>query len=507
VSRASRVLAGASLGYINMALTTVASLWFTPFLLRRIGQQAYGLWAVGAPILTYVTMVDFGVLTLFEREVAFSIGSSGGDFRKAESLPTLVGKTLRLVLLQMPVLCLAAAIAWFAMPAAWTLLRKPFGVVLLTLVLCFPLRTSHALLKGLQDLAFIGKANIVTWAIGFVLGVVSVLMGLGLYALALSWCAAQIAVNVAYCVRVRTRFGASLPARLPPLAGAEAIVILRKGFWVVIQQLAGALLSGTDVLVIGAVLGPVAVVPYTITDKLVTLFSNTPLHFIIAAQPALSELKGRASRSRLLDVSNAVTQVVLMLSGFLACVIIAVDGGFVSWWVGSNEFAGNHVVLVLVITMLLSHWTTTTVSTIFAFGFQRLISFTAVLNGVVTLGLTVVLTRRFGLVGAPIAAIAGFVVIGLPAHLVVIARETDSTVGAGILALVPWAWRFVLVAAGAAVFAHVFVPSSFLTLAATSTMVALVYVGLMFPLAMREPLGPYVRPRIAALRARVAGRG
>jgi O-antigen/teichoic acid export membrane protein len=258
--------------------------------------------------------------------------------------------------------------------------------------------------------------------------------------------------------------------------------------------------------VIGAVLGPVAVVPYTITDKLVTLFSNTPLHFIYAAQPALSELKGGASRHRLLDVCNGVTQVALMASGFLACVIIAVDRGFVFWWVGSSEFAGNHVVLVLVITMLLSHWTTTTISAIFAFGFERLISFTTVLNGVATLGLTVVLTRRFGLVGAPIAAIAGFVVVGLPAHLFVIARETGTTFGAGLVALVPWAWRFALVAAGAALFAHVYAPSSFLTLAASSTAVAVVYVALMFPLAMREPLGPYVRPRIAALRARITGR-
>jgi O-antigen/teichoic acid export membrane protein len=449
-------------------------------------------------------MVDFGVLTLFEREVAFSIGAAGGDFRKAEGLPALVGKTFRLVVLQVPLLCLAAGIVWFAMPASWLLLRKPFGVLLLTLVLCFPLRMGHAMLKGLQDLAYVGKVNIATWAIGFVVGVLLVLDGMGLYALAISWCAAQLAFNVACCVRLRTRFAVALPRRLPPFARSEAFVTLRRGFWIVVSQMATALLSGTDVLVIGAVLGPVAVVPYTITDKLVTLFSNLPLHFIIAAQPALSELRSGAERRRLLEVCNAVTLVVLMASGFLACIIIAVDGGFVSWWVGASEFAGNHVVLALVATMLLSHWTTTTVSAIFSFGYERLISFTTVLNGVVTLGLTVLLTRRLGLVGAPLAAIAGFVVIGLPAHLIVIARETGSTLGSGVAALVSWAWRFALVAGGAALFAAAYSPASILTLAVTTTTVALAYVALMFPLAMREPLGPYVRPRLAALRARMS---
>jgi O-antigen/teichoic acid export membrane protein len=487
-----------------MAITTLTGLWFTPFLLHRIGQQAFGLWAAAAPILTYVTMVDFGVLTLFEREVAFSIGAAGGDFRKADGLPPLVGKTFRLVLLQVPLLCLAAAIAWFAMPASWILLRRPFGVLLLTLVVCFPLRMGHALLKGLQDLAFIGKVNIATWASGFVLGIVLVLMGLGLYALAISWCVGQLAVNVACCVRVRMRFGAALPTRVPPFGRSDAVVTLRRGFWIVISQMATALLSGTDVLVIGAVLGPVAVVPYTITDKLVTIFSNPPLHFIIAAQPALSEIRTGADRARLFGVCNALTQVVLMVSGFLACLVIAVNGGFVTWWVGSNEFAGNHVVFALVGTMLLSHWTTTTVSAIFSLGFERLISFTTVINGIVTLGLTVLLTRRFGLVGAPVASIIGFVAIGLPAHLFVIARETGTTLFAGVAALLPWAWRFVLVAGGAALFACIYVPASLLTLAGTSIAVTLVYIALMFPVAMREPLGPYVRPRLATLRARMA---
>jgi O-antigen/teichoic acid export membrane protein len=504
MSRASRIFAGAALGYMHMVLTTAAGLWFTPFLLRRIGQQAFGLWAVGAPILTYINLVDFGVLTLFEREVAFALGTAGGDFRKIVDLDTIVGKTLRLVLLQMPILCGAAAIAWRAMPSGWESLRMPFGLVLITLIICFPLRICHALLMGLQDLAFVGRVNIVAWGVGFVLGVVLVLIGWGLYALAISWCVGQVVINLVCYVRVGKRFTAALPKRLPRVARSEGVAKLSRGFWVVISQLASALLTGTDVVVIAALLGPAAVVPFAITDKLVNLSGNIPFHLMISAQPALSELRTSADRDRLRNACTALTHAVLLVSGFLAVIIVAVDRGFVEWWVGAPQFAGSAVVIWLAAAMLFGHWTTTTVFTLFSFGYERLISITTILNGVLTLGGTVLLTRLYGLVGAPLAATVGFIVVGLPAHLFAIARETGTTVLATLASLVPWAWRLTLLMAGAAVVAKVWVPRSFFTLAGTSIAVAAAYVALMHPLAMREPLGTYVRPRLAALRLRLA---
>lgn len=504
MSRASRVLAGASLGYLHIALTTAAGLWFTPFLLHHIGQQLFGLWTVGAPILAYVNLVDFGVLTIFEREVAFTLGAAGGDIERAVDLPVVVGKTTRLVLLQMPVLCLAAAIAWFAMPAGWEPLRIPFGIVLATLVLSFPLRINHALLMGLQDIAFVGKVNVVTWAVGFILSVFFVMIGWGLYAFAISGCVGQIATNLICFARVRRRFSVALPTRLPPLARDDARSQLGKGFWVVVSQLAAALLTGTDVVVIAAVLGPTAVVPFAITDKLVTLSSNLPSHLMISAQPALSELRTSPDRTRMREVCTALTQAVLLVSGFFAVIIVAVDRGFVTWWVGEAQFAGGAVVAWLVAAMLLVHWTTTTVSTLFSFGFERLISITTVANGVATLGATVVLTRHYGLVGAPIAATLGFVAIGLPVHLVVIARETKTTVLATLGTLFPWAWRLALLAAIAAMVGRAWVPRTFVALAGTTIVAATAYIALMYPLAIREPLGSYVRPRLVALRARLA---
>ena len=44
--RLRRFIGGLSLGYIQMAATIVTGLWMTPFLLRTLGSQDYGLWPV-----------------------------------------------------------------------------------------------------------------------------------------------------------------------------------------------------------------------------------------------------------------------------------------------------------------------------------------------------------------------------------------------------------------------------------------------------------------------------
>jgi O-antigen/teichoic acid export membrane protein len=311
--------------------------------------------------------------------------------------------------------------------------------------------------------------------------------------------------NIAYYARAKTRFRGALPLRLPSLSTSEAAERLGKGLWIIASQLAVILLNGTDVIVIAAMLGPASVVPYTLTGKLLSVFANVPQHMMASSQPALSELKASRERTRLAPICFALTQAVLLVSGLFAGIVIAVDRGFVGWWVGANEFAGGKVVLLLTLSMILSQWTIATTYTIFSFGYERRISITTVLSGLITFGATIACTHYLGIAGAPIASILGLVAVALPANLVVIARETGSKLGALFLPVLPWAWRFMLFASSLAAAARLWAPSSVVTLAATSIAVTLAYALLMLPLVFREPLGTYTRPRMEALRARLVG--
>ena len=271
---------------------------------------------------------DVGIVALLPREVAFKTGRAGETM--ADDLRHLVGETTRLVFWQVPLVAVAGFAAWWLVSAEWPELCGPFAVVVMTFVATFPLRIFSAVLQGLQDLAFLGGAQVTAWICGTMLTVALVETGLGLHALAAGWACTQILGAGLAWWRLSDRFPD--PAWAPVLAAARRACTPARGVWISVGQVAQVLLNGTDLLVIGALMGPAAVVPYACTGKLLTLLANQPQLFMQMALPALSELRANVPRARMFQVSTAMSQLLLISSGAIACVVLTINGPFVSWW-------------------------------------------------------------------------------------------------------------------------------------------------------------------------------
>ncbi len=499
MSRTDRLLGGLGFGYFNQALVTLVGLWLTAFLLQRLGQSDYGLWLVGTRILGYLALLDLGVVALLPREAAFATGRSGSA-EAAHDLPEIVGRTLRLVMWQMPIVALAAVLVWTALPAEWEPLRRPLGIVMAVFVALFPARVLQAMLTGLQDLPFLGAAFTATWVLGTAVTVLLVFRGLGLYALAIGWGVSQLASALLWWIRARRRYPHALPRRLPTYAGGSLRDRLSRGLWVSAAQFAQVLVQGTDLLIVGKLMGAAAVVPYFCTAKVLTVLGNQPLMLAESAQPALSELRTGESQERLARVCTALSRAMLIMSGAIACVVLAVNEGFVTWWVGREQYGGFLLTALLVAVMLMRHWNVTAVYALFAFGHDRRISLTTLADGAVTVGLSIVLVMRYGWIGAALGSLAGVTLMALPANLTGLAREMGTSAARLLASLAPWLWRFGLVAALCGTSAQFWVPDTLLALVAATLAALALYAGLMVPFALREPLGTYVRPRLEALR-------
>lgn len=495
MGRTQRFIRGIGFGYAGQVLATLVGLWLTPFLLMRIGKHDYGLWLVGTQLIFYVGLLDLGVVSLLPRETAFATGRAG-NVSEAKDLPAIVGQTARLVFWQTPIVTIAAAVVWFCLPADWAGLQQPIAVVLAAFVVTFPLRIFGALLQGLQDFSFLGKTNIVAFIISNVVTIALVLAGFGLYALACGWATLQMINAGANWYRLRKHFPGVLPSSLPKLRSDVVRVQLKQGFWISSNQIAQVLLTGTDLLIIGKLFGPLAVVPYACTAKLISVMSNQPQLLIQAAGPALSQMRAGESRDRLSQVCIALAQAMLMISGAVVCIVLAVNQGFVGRWVGADQFGGLALTALILLSMLLRHWNVTLGYALFSFGYEKRLCATALADGLMTVSAIAAFVSLFGIVGAPLGSILGVSCIGLPLNLRALAREANVSFTQLTRPLVPWFGRFVVLAVAAGVIARVWTPATLPLIALTAAAVAVVYVLAMFPIALREPLGSYVRPRL-----------
>ncbi len=489
MTRTRRLIDGVGLGYAYLVAVTVVGLWLTPFLLRRIGQHDLGLWLVATQILGYLALLDVGVVALLPREAAYATGRAKNG--SAGELVDLVGRVRRIVRWQLPLVGVAAAILWVALPSEWADLRRPLALVLAAYTALFPVRLYHALLQGLQDLRFLGQVQLLSWIATTGLTVGLVLAGHGLDALVLSWVLLQAATAAACVIRTRSRHPEVWHATTPPVGWPVLGGYLRQSVWVSASQLAQVLLNGTDVLIVGKVLGPLAVVPYSCTSKLVTVLANHPQLLMQSAAPALSELRAAGERDRLRLVSVALGRGMLMATGAIACGVIVVNHAFVTWWVGPTQYGGWPLTLALAAAMTARHWNTTLVYALFCFGYERRLSLTTLADGAVTLLSSLALLSMYGPIGAALGSILGALAVSIPLNHRALGRELDSTAWHFVRAQGPFLVRLAALAVFAGALATR-VPPTFSGLVAGGSAMGLVYAGVMGPLLFKPPLREFV---------------
>jgi O-antigen/teichoic acid export membrane protein len=292
-----------------------------------------------------------------------------------------------------------------------------------------------------------------------------------------------------------------MPRRLHTGGARSVREYLGRSAWISVSQVSQVLLNGTDLMVVAALLGPAAVVPYACTGKLVTVLANQPQAILQSAAPALSELRTSGERDRLFGVSAALAQATLAVSGLVACVILAINGGFVAWWVGPEQYGGLALTALLLAAMMIRHFNTTSVYALFCFGHERRLALTGLADGVVTLASTALFIAMFGIAGAPLGAIAGVLLVGGPLNLAALSRETGVARLQLVTVLRPWFVRFAAMVAVTGVAGAWLAPSSFMLLAALGAAAGAIYSAAVLPSLLRSPAGVYLGPLLARVQA------
>jgi O-antigen/teichoic acid export membrane protein len=496
MSRTRRILGAAGVGYVHQAAVILVGLWLTPFLLARIGQHDLGLWLVTGQLLGYLALMDLGVLAILPREVAFASGHTAGR----EHINSLVAYVRGIVRWQVVGLAAICAGLWLLLPAAWAGLRWPLAWVLGAFVVAYPLRIPSAVLQGLQDLPYLAKAQMAGWAAGSAVTVLLVMFQWRLSALVAGWIVTLLVPAVAAVWRLRNTFS-WIDRGTAPATGTS---YFSRSIWVSVGQVAQVFLSGSDVLLIGRLLGAAAVVPYSCTGKLVTVFTNHPQLLMHAAQPALTELRASGSRERLTAVARALTDGMLIMSGALVVIVVTANHFFVNWWVGPAQFGGLGLTVALAAMMLLRHWNVATIYTLFCFGYERQLSLTNLADGLVSLAATLWLVAHYGVIGAPLASILSAVLVSLPVNLRSVAREMDLSIARYVAPFFPLMLSIAGVIAVGAASAWWFDTAHLTTAVLTASSVFVLYVAVVVPFVLSGPLRPYARTALSMLRPRLS---
>jgi O-antigen/teichoic acid export membrane protein len=501
MSRTHRAGIAAVFAYLQFGLSIVVGVALVPFVLHHVGERLYGYWLASGEVLAYAAMADFGVIGVVPWMIAEADGRSDRvEIRRLIS--TAMCSAVAVAMLYGILVALLWQVAQVKLePAERMAIAGPLTLIATVTAIVMPFRVFGSVLTGLQDVRFYGTVSTINWAIDLLITVVLLAKGYGLYALA---CAVTVpAVGGVITMFLRVRFIAPDLLRdwpRPSFAGVSRLFREGLGGW--LGGWGWRLSAATDAIVLASVGSPLWITILAMTAKLGQMLTQMSWVPGDSSLVGLAQLSGEGRPERLRDAVAAVFRVYLALATAGACVVLAVNGAFVSGWVGGHLFGGatvNGLLAALIVVSTITHGTATITSVL---GRRMHVGIATLISGAIQVGAAVMLARRFGVIGVPIAALAAQLCVLIPSLMPALADRTGLSMGRFARDVIrPWLVRSAPAIVVCAIAGPLLMPIPKSVSIPLGGCVALGYIWLVRRLVLGyPPVAAIIRSRLASVR-------
>ncbi len=408
--------------WFALGLNVVVGIFLSPYILHRLGDDAFGLWILIFSVTGYYGLFDLGIRSSIIRYVArFSATNDHAELNRL--LNTAMFGYSAIGILALSITLVATYYVHSIFPkipndfvptARWLLL-----IVGTSVSAGFPIGVFSGILEGLQRFQLLNLTSACTTLIRALLIVIALTHGHGLLTLALITTSLPLLgglVNAAVAFRlVPLRFGLQYVSR----ASCRTIASYSGTTFVII--LAGRLRFKTDALVIGTFVSAAAVTYFTIGARLVDYASEAvnSLSRLVIPMSSESQAKGDLDGVRKIFVlgNRACAFIILPIAAILAILGKSV----IEAWVGPKYVAASYpVMLILLVPNTLMLAQSVSGRTLWGLAKHKTLAWVVMAEGIANLILSIILVRRYGIIGDAIGTAIPLIctqVLFIPAHL------------------------------------------------------------------------------------------
>jgi O-antigen/teichoic acid export membrane protein len=402
---ARRLLVGAVTNWLAFAATLVVGFFLTPYVVRRLGDGPYGVWAFVESLIAYFTLFDLGIAACVVRFVARF--HTTGD---RDELNRLVSTCLALFL---GLGALVFAIGSGLLPLLVSSLEQagvPPGEVLVfallmlgNLAVTLPLSLFPSVLDGLERFALKSAVRVIVLAARTVGTVLVLEHSPSLLNLGLLITAANLVEHLA-CALLAFR---ALPElRLSWRLVERATLNRVKGYSLhaFLAMVAGRTCVQSGTVIVGATLGAAPVTYFALALRLVEFAKALLRSATNTLTPAVSSLEANGDAAAIRRVFLRGTRWVLYLILPVHLGLIIFGRPFLTIWLGDPTYADRCYPALVILSSTLTLVVAQSVASRILYGTGRLKSFAraAMLEATGNVLLGVFLCPRFGLIGVAI---------------------------------------------------------------------------------------------------------
>jgi O-antigen/teichoic acid export membrane protein len=398
--RRNEIIKNVTSSWFSLGVNILVGVFLSPFILHRLGNTAYGAWVLVFSVTGYYGLFDLGVRSSIIRYV--STYTATNDM---EGLSGLINTSLA-GYVGIGAVAMAATVAvsgsvdfLFRMPAAFVgTARLLFLIVGASVALGFPAGVFAGILEGLGRFYVVSVTNLLATLLRAALIVVALTHGYGLLAVAIITVSLPLVSSIVRAVIVFRVLPIHVGWKYVHRSSLREIASYSSvSFFLMI---ANKLRFKTDELVISTFLSVSAVTFFSIGDRLLDYSAEvvSSLAQIFVPMSGQSDARGDMNHLRKIFVAGnrACAFVVLPITSIL----IILGKSVIAAWVGAKYVKASYPVMItLLIPLTFALAQAASPRILYGMSRHRSLAWVTGMEGVANLILSIVLIRRYGLIG------------------------------------------------------------------------------------------------------------
>ena len=414
MKRLTEQKAGVLLSYLNMILGTVVPIFYTPIMLDLLGTSEYGLYSLSQSVTSYLSLLNLGLGTAIGRYL--SKYRLEGDL---DATRRLLGLFITLYSCASVLVCVIGAGMtlfadnFFAQGLAQSEIARLRVLVLimtLSVATALPISTFASVITAYERFVFSRLIAILGTILTPLINLVLLYLGRGSVGMAVFGLVFQLGTGFVYALYCAKRLKITPSFRRMPfdllkeLAGFCAFVVL--------GTLVDMLYWSTDKVLVGAVLGSVAVAVYNIGGVFTSILQNMAHAVSDVFIPRVMMMASEKKQQSMKEISSLMIRVGRLqfyIVSFVLSGYIVFGQRFIKLWAGADYGEAYYVALLTMLPLVVPLIQSVAFSTIMAQNKHRFRSIVYAIIAVVNVITTYLVLPYYGIIGAAACTAIAFV--------------------------------------------------------------------------------------------------
>ena len=405
MEKVNELKAGVLLSYVNLGITCIIPLFYTPIMLRILGKSEYGLYTLSNSVISYLTMLNFGMGSAVMLYVTKArVEGRQEDINKTVGLFVLVYLVLAGVVFFAGCGLSVFANRFFAKGLTAdeiSRLRVLMVIMSASTAVTFPVSVFSSVCVSYEKYIFRRLIDMATTIAAPVLNLIVLFMGKGSIGMAVVGLIIQVVcapIFIHYCIK---------RLNIHPIFENPSFSLLKEiwGFsaFVFFSMIVDMLYWATDKVLIGAFLGSASVAVYNVGGVFTAMLQNMSSAISNVFTPkvtsmvvtdnnpkAISELLIKVGRLQYLIVS-------FFLSGY-----IVFGKVFIHFWSGDDYMDAYYIALLTMIPLTVPLIQSIAYNTILAQKKHQFRAIAYAIIAVINVVSTFLILPYFGIIGAAV---------------------------------------------------------------------------------------------------------